>query len=91
MLQKYGDDPTTDLKLRKWQEMVVRKKFLKCAIISAHKSGKINLQKISVDSSFIHAKKVGEMIGFNGFKKIMSMKLYVAMESNLMIYDNTDL
>ncbi|MCH7967476.1 MAG: hypothetical protein IIB02_08725 [Thaumarchaeota archaeon] len=38
----------------------VWKKILSCAIKSAHSSSKINLQKISVDSSSIPAKK-GEM------------------------------
>ena len=52
----YGDDSTANLRLRKWQEVGVWKKILKCAIKSAHNSGKINLQKISVDSS-IPAKK----------------------------------
>ena len=57
MPQKYGDDSTANLRLRKWQEMGVWKKILKCAIQSAHKSDKINLQKISINSSSIHAKK----------------------------------
>ena len=57
MPKRYGDDSTANLRLRKWQEVGVWKKILKCAIKSAHNSGKINLQKISVDSSSIPAKK----------------------------------
>ena len=53
----YGDDSTANLRLHKWQETGVWKKILKCAIKSAHKSGKINLEKISIDSSSIAAKK----------------------------------
>ncbi len=53
----YGDDSTANLRLHKWQEIGVWKKILKCAIKSVRKSGKINLQKISIDSSSIPAKK----------------------------------
>ena len=55
--KKYGDDSTANLRLRRWQELGVWKKILKCAIKSAHKQGKINLQKISVDSSTVPSKK----------------------------------
>jgi transposase len=57
MPRKYGDDSTANLRLRKWQEFGVWKKILSCAIKSAHKSGKLNLQRISVDSSSIPNKK----------------------------------
>jgi len=57
MPEKYGDDSTANLRLRKWQEFGVWKKILSCAIKSAHKQGKLNLQKISVDSSSIPNKK----------------------------------
>ena len=60
MPKRYGDDSTANLRLRKWQDLGVWKKILSCAIISAYKSGKMSLQKISVDSSTIPAKK-GEM------------------------------
>jgi len=53
----YGDDSTANLRLRKWQEFGVWKKILRCAIKSAHRQNKINLQKISVDSSSIPNKK----------------------------------
>ena len=77
----YGDDSTANLRLRKWQEIGVWKKILKCAIKSAHKSGKINLQKISVDSSSIPAKKGGcNVTGYDGFKRISGTKIHVAVE-----------
>ncbi len=57
MPKEYGDDSTANLRLRKWQKIGMWKKILRCAIKSAHKSGKINLQKISVDSSSIPNKK----------------------------------
>ncbi len=47
----YGDDSTANLRLRKWQEFGIWKKILGCAIKSAHRQGKINLEKISIDSS----------------------------------------
>ena len=53
----YGDDSTANLRLHKWQEMGIWKNILKCIIASANRSGKLNLQKISVDSSTIPAKK----------------------------------
>jgi len=57
MPRKYGDDSTANLRLRKWQEFGVWKNILKNVIKSAHSSGKLNLQKISIDSSSIPAKK----------------------------------
>ena len=57
MPEIYGDDSTANLRLRKWQEIGVWKQVLRCAIKSAHKSDKINLQKISIDSSSIPLKK----------------------------------
>ncbi len=57
MPKKYGDDSTANLRLRRRQEIGVWKKILRHAIKTAHKSGKINLQKISIDSSSISNKK----------------------------------
>ena len=55
--EKYGSKSTTHLRLQNWQQKGIWKKILSSIIKSAHKSGKINLQKISVDSSSIPAKK----------------------------------
>ena len=57
MPKRYGDDSTANRRLNKWQQKGVWKKILKSAINSAYSSGKINLQKISIDSSTIPAKK----------------------------------
>ncbi len=57
MPKKYGDDSTANLRLRKWQQKGIWKKILRCTIKSAHSEGKLNLQKISVDSSSIPNKK----------------------------------
>ncbi|KER05353.1 mannitol 2-dehydrogenase protein [Marine Group I thaumarchaeote SCGC AAA799-E16] len=60
MPKRYGDDSTANRRLNLWQQKGVWQKILSCAIKSTHKSGKMNLQKISVDSSTVSAKK-GEM------------------------------
>ena len=57
MPEKYGDDSTANLRLRKWQQKGIWKNILSDAIKSAHRQNRINLQKISVDSSSIAAKK----------------------------------
>ena len=57
MPKKYGDDSTANRRLNSWQQKGIWNKILKCVITSAHKQNKINLQKISVDSSSIHNKK----------------------------------
>ncbi len=57
MPKRYGDDSTVNLRLRRWQDLGVWKNILRGAIASAHNQNKINLQKISVDSSSIPAKK----------------------------------
>ena len=60
MPKRYGDDSTANRRLSSWQRQGVWKKILACTIKSAHRSGRLQLQKISVDSSSIPAKK-GEM------------------------------
>ncbi len=65
MPKRYDDDSTANRRLNKsanrrlnkWQQKGIWKKILSRTIHSAHKSGKINLQKISVDSSSIPDKK----------------------------------
>ncbi len=57
MPKTYGDDSTANLRPRRWQEFGIWKKILGRAIKSAHRQGKISLQKISIDSSSIAAKK----------------------------------
>ncbi len=57
MSKTCGDGSTANPRLRKWQEFGIWKKILGRAIKSAHKSGRIDLQKISVDSSSIPSKK----------------------------------
>lgn len=57
MPKRYGDDSTANRRLNKWQQKGIWKKILSGAIKSAYKSKKLNLQKISVDSSSIPSKK----------------------------------
>jgi len=57
----YGSKSTAHLRLQTLQQRGTWKKILFSAIKSAHKQGKMNLQKISVDSSTIPAKKGEEM------------------------------
>ena len=57
MPQKYGDDSTANRKLSSWQQNGVWKKILKCAIKTARKQNRINMQKISVDSPTVPSKK----------------------------------
>ncbi len=52
-----GDGLTANPRLRKRQEFGIWKKILGCAIKSAHKSGRISLEKTSVDSSSVPSKK----------------------------------
>ncbi len=49
MPKTYGDDSAANPRPRRWQGFGIWKKILGCAIKSAHKSGRIDLQKISVD------------------------------------------
>jgi transposase len=57
MPKLFGDDSTVNLRLRKWQQNKIWKNILSGAIKSAHLSGKMQLQKISIDSSSVSAKK----------------------------------
>ena len=58
---RYGSKSSAHRRFQDLQQKGIWKKILKCAIKSAHKSDKLNLQKISVDSSSIAAKK-GAMV-----------------------------
>ena len=54
---KYGSKSTAHRRFQDLQKKGVWKKILRCAIKSAHRQSKINLQKISIDSSSIRNKK----------------------------------
>ena len=77
---RYGSKSSAHRRFQDIQQKGVWKKILKCAITSAHKQNKMNLQKISVDSSSISSKKGGDVIGYDGFKKISGTKLHVAVD-----------
>jgi len=55
--KKYGSKSAAHLRFSELQQKGIWKKILSNLIKSAHKQNKINLQKISVDSSSISAKK----------------------------------
>jgi transposase len=57
MPERYGSKSTAHRRLQTWQQNETWKNILSGAIKSAHRSGKIDLQKISTDSSGIPAKK----------------------------------
>ena len=54
---RYGSKSTAHRRFQNLQQKRVWQKILSAAIKSAHQSGKIQLQKISIDSSSIPAKK----------------------------------
>ncbi len=54
---RYGSKSLAHRRFQDFQQKGIWKKILKCAIVSAYKQNKINLQKISVDSSSIPNKK----------------------------------
>ncbi len=56
-----GDGSAASPRPRRWQEFGIWKKTLGRAIKSAHKSGRIDLQKTSVDSSSSIPSKKGAM------------------------------
>ena len=60
MPKRFGSKSTAHRRLQTWQQNNIWKNILSDAIKSAHSSGKLQLQKMSVDSSTISAKK-GEM------------------------------
>ncbi len=57
MSKTCGDGSAANPRLRGWQEFGIWKKILGRAVKSAHKSGRIDLEKISIDSSSIPSKK----------------------------------
>ena len=57
MPNRYGFKTIENRRLKNWQQNGVWQKILSEIIKSTHSSGKLNLQKISVDSSSVPAKK----------------------------------
>ncbi len=57
MPNRYGSKSTAHLRFQNWQQKGIWKKILSGIIKSAYKTGKLQLQKISVDSSSIPSKK----------------------------------
>ena len=54
---KYGSKSTAHLRFSELQQKGIWKKILSGLIKTSHKQNKIDLKKISVDSSTIHSKK----------------------------------
>ena len=54
---RYGSKSSAHRRFQDFQQKGIWKTILKCAIVSAYKQNKINLQKISMDSSSIPNKK----------------------------------
>ncbi len=54
---RYGSKSSAHRRFQDFQQKGIWKKILKSAIVSAYKQNRINLQKISVDSSSIPNKK----------------------------------
>ena len=59
MPDRYGSKSTAHLRFQELQQKGIWKKILSKLIKSARRQGRINLQKISIDSSSIAAKKGG--------------------------------
>ncbi len=59
MPDKYGSKSTAHLRFQELQQKGIWKKILSKLIKSARRQGRIDLQKISIDSSSIAAKKGG--------------------------------
>ena len=57
MPKRYGDDSTANRRLNKWQQKGIWKNILTGMMKSSKSSGNLQLQKISIDSSSIPAKK----------------------------------
>jgi hypothetical protein len=60
MPKRYGSKSTVHLRLQTWQQNNIWKDILSDAIKSAYSSGKLELQKISIDSSTTIPAKKGE-------------------------------
>ncbi len=80
MPDRYGSKSTAHLRFSELQQKGMWKRILSGLIKSAHRQGKINLEKISIDSSSIAAKKGGNKTGYDGFRKILGTKIHVAVD-----------
>ncbi len=80
MPDRYGSKSTVYPGFSELQQKGIWKRILSELIKSAHRQEKISLQKISVDSSSIAAKKGGDKTGYDGFKKILGTKIHVAVD-----------
>ena len=74
MPKKYGDDSTANRRLNLWQQIGVWEKILSELIRTAHKQNKINLQKISVDSTTVPAKKGAMSLDMTDSKRFQARK-----------------
>ena len=63
MSQRYGSKSTAHSRLQNWQRRGIWKNILSAAVKSAHRSGKMQMQK-TIDSSSVPAKKGGKGFTF---------------------------
>ena len=80
MPAQYGSKSTAHLRFQELQKKGIWQEILSDLVKSAHDQGKIKLKKISIDSSSVPAKRGGDVIGYDGFKKILGTKVHVAVE-----------
>ncbi len=74
MPDRYGSKSTAHLRFSELQQKGIWKRILSSSIKYAHRQGKINLQKISVDSSSVAAKKGGTKQDMTGSERSWAQK-----------------
>jgi len=69
MPRRYGSYVTAWRRLRRWSEDGTWERIRKAIMHTAYKNGFASLDIVSIDSTFIEAKKGGELVAYNGHKK----------------------
>lgn len=55
--EKYGDDSTTNRRLRKWEKLGIWKKVMDSLISEGYAKGIVKMDELSIDSTTIAARK----------------------------------
>ena len=74
LLEEHELKSTTHRRFQDLQETEIWKNIFKSAVRLAYRQGKLGMKKITIDSTTIPNKKGGNMIGYDGNKKITGTK-----------------
>lgn len=72
--KEYGDDSTANKRLRDWERLGVWKRIMDALLSNGYSDGKLNIDKLSIDSDTIPAKKGESLSAMTPTRRLMGRR-----------------